>query len=145
MQALEAAKKQSFFREVNERMRRLNESVEQGDSGADFLCECAGEDCTYPIQISLEAYDELRRVPTRFAVAAGMDHVFPEIERIFARCDGYFVVEMFGEAGLASIKLDPRTRVGGVRLPEPATLGHDGREHRGGPARDAVREVRRDR
>ena len=33
------AQNETLFREVNERMRRLNESVEQVDSGADFLCE----------------------------------------------------------------------------------------------------------
>jgi hypothetical protein len=115
MNAIEAAKNQSFFREVNERMRGLNESVEQGAGGADFLCECAGEDCTYPVQITLDAYDEMRRVPTHFAVAADMDHVFPEVERIFANRGEYFVVEMFGEAGVAAIKLDPRSR----RMKEP--------------------------
>jgi hypothetical protein len=110
MNAIEAAKNQSFFREVNERMRGLNESVKQGDEGADFLCECAGEDCTYPVQITLDAYEGIRRVPTHFAVAAGMDHVFPDVERIFANRSGYFVVEKFGEAALAAIKLDPRSR-----------------------------------
>jgi hypothetical protein len=110
MNAIEAAKNQSFFREVNERMRGLSESVEQVGGGADFLCECAGENCTDPVQITLDDYEEMRRVPTHFAVAAGMDHVFPDIERIVAKRDGYFVVEKFGEAGLAAIKLDPRSR-----------------------------------
>jgi hypothetical protein len=59
---------------------------------------------------SADDYEEMRRVPTHFAVAAGMDHVFPDIERIVAKRDGYFVVEKFGEAGLAAIKLDPRSR-----------------------------------
>jgi hypothetical protein len=84
--------------------------VEQVSGGADFLCECAEENCTDPIQITLDDYEEMRRVPTHFAVAAGMDHVFPDIERIVAKRDGYFVVEKFGEAGLAAIKLDPRSR-----------------------------------
>jgi hypothetical protein len=91
-------------------MRGLSESVEQVSGGADFLCECAEENCTDPIQITLDDYEEMRRVPTHFAVAAGMDHVFPDIERIVAKRDGYFVVEKFGEAGLAAIKLDPRSR-----------------------------------
>jgi hypothetical protein len=91
-------------------MRGLSESVEQVSGGADFLCECAGENCTDPIQITLDDYEEMRRVPTHFAVAAGMDHVFPDIERIVAKRDRYFVVEKFGEAGLAAIKLDPRSR-----------------------------------
>ena len=117
MNAIEAAKKQSFFREVNERMRDWHESGEQVGGSADFLCECAGEDCTYPVQITLDAYDEMRRVPTHFAVAAEMDHVFPDFERIFAKRDGYFVVEKFGEAGIAAIRLDPRSRAGRVEVP----------------------------
>ena len=121
MNAIEAAKNQSFFREVNERMRGLNESVKQGDEGADFLCECAGEDCTYPVQITLDAYDGIRRVPTHFAVAAGMDHVFSDVERIFAKRSGYFVVEKFGEAALAAIKLDPRSRRMRAAQPEKTT------------------------
>ncbi len=114
MNATEAAKKQSFFREVNERMRDRHESVDVVGDSADFLCECAGADCTCPVQMTLDAYDEMRRFPTHFAVAAGMDHVFPDIERIFAKRGGYFVVETFGEAGIASIRLDRRSRVGRV-------------------------------
>ena len=120
MDAIKAAKNQSFFREVNERMRGLNESFEQVDGGADFLCECAGEDCTDPILITLDAYEEMRRVPTHFAVAAGMDHIFPDIERIFAKRDGYLVVEKFGEAGLAAFRLDPRSRPAVVVRSRPA-------------------------
>lgn len=67
--------------------------------------------------MTLDAYDEMRRFPTHFAVAAGMDHVFPDIERIFAKRDGYFVVETFGEAGIASIRLDRRSRRPGLKCP----------------------------
>lgn len=66
--------------------------------------------------MTLDSYDEMRRVPTHFAVGAGIDHVFPDIERIFARRDGYFVVEKFGEAGIAAIRLDSRSRVPRVQL-----------------------------
>lgn len=116
MNATEAAKTQSFFREVNERMRERHESVDQLGGSADFLCECAREDCTHALRMTLNSYDEMRRVPTHFAVAAGIDHVFPDIERIFARRDGYLVVEKFGEAGIAAIRLDSRSRVPRVQL-----------------------------
>ena len=43
MNATEAAKTQSFFREVNERMRERHESVDQVGGCADFLCERARE------------------------------------------------------------------------------------------------------
>ncbi|CAN5268363.1 hypothetical protein BH18ACT14_BH18ACT14_01420 [soil metagenome] len=38
MNATEAAKKQSFFREVNVRMRDRHESVDVVGDSADFLC-----------------------------------------------------------------------------------------------------------
>lgn len=116
MNATEAAKTQSLFREVNERMRERHESVDQLGGSADFLCECAREDCTHALRMTLNSYDEMRRVPTHFAVAAGIDHVFPDIERIFARRDGYLVVEKFGEAGITAIRLDSRSRVPRVQL-----------------------------
>lgn len=45
LNATEAAKTQSFFREVNERMRERHESLDQVGGSADFLCECAREGC----------------------------------------------------------------------------------------------------
>ena len=49
MNATEAAKNQSFFREANERMRGLNESLEQGVGGADFLCGVCREGLHAPL------------------------------------------------------------------------------------------------
>jgi hypothetical protein len=62
--------------------------------------------------VSLGAYEEVRQVPTHFLVAAGHEHVFPDAERLFETHNGYWVVEKFGEARLAAIKLDPRRRNG---------------------------------
>lgn len=114
MDAIQAAEDQSLFREVNERLREMNEAFELAAGDAEFLCECASEDCMKPVSITVDAYEQVRRVSTHFAVAPGMEHVFPDVERIFAKRDGYSVVEMFGEAGLAAIKLDPRKRNGRV-------------------------------
>lgn len=96
-----------MFREVNERVRAINESLELAEREGQFLCECARGDCTKQVTVSLDDYEEIRRVPTHFLVA-GMNHVDPEIERIFAKREGYFVVEKFGKAGAAAIELDPR-------------------------------------
>jgi hypothetical protein len=113
MDAIKAAAAQSVFREVNERVRDLNNAVEYmdiGDLDECFTCECARQDCKEHLMMSLDAYEEIRRIPTHFCVAPRMRHVFQDIERIFETFRGYWVVEKFGEAGLAATELDPRLR-----------------------------------
>ena len=110
MDALEAAKDQALFREVNERLRDLNESFETLTRESVFICECANRDCMKHITLTLGEYEEVRRVPNHFLVAPEQRHVFPEIERVAREEPSYFVVEKYGDAGKAAIKLDPRSR-----------------------------------
>jgi hypothetical protein len=113
MDAVEAAQNQSVFRQANERVRHLNNSGTHMDlDGLDecFTCECARRDCKERMMMSLDAYEEIRGVPTHFGIAPRMSHVFQDVERIFATYRGYWVVEKFGEAGLAATRLDPRSR-----------------------------------
>ncbi len=114
MDAIQAAKDQSLFRGVNERLLDMSEGFEPASSDAEFLCECASQDCIKQVRLTLDDYEEIRRVPTHFVVADSMDHVFADVERIFAKRDGYFVVEKFGEAGVAAIELNPRRRTSRV-------------------------------
>jgi hypothetical protein len=65
--ATKAAKNQFLYREVNERIRNMDYSV----SRAEFVCECAHPECSETIEMSLEEYEEIRRVPSHFLVAAG--------------------------------------------------------------------------
>ena len=106
MNALKAAKTQSVFRDVNERI----ESVGMDDFDECFACECARQDCMEQVKLSLDTYEEIRRMPTHFVVAPAISHVFKDVERIFETHPRYWVVEKFGEAGLAATKLDPRLR-----------------------------------
>lgn len=109
MEAIQAAEDQSLFRKVNERVWAISSSFGAIEE-VKFLCECARRDCTEEVNMSLTAYEALRRVPTHFAVSPNVGHVFPEVERIFAKQDGYFVLEMFGEAGVEATRLDPSRR-----------------------------------
>jgi hypothetical protein len=104
MNALKAAKTQSVFREVNDRV----ESVGVGDFDECFTCECARQDCMEPVKLSLDAYEEIRRFPTHFVVAPGITHVFQDVERIFETHPRYWVVEKFGEAGFAASSIPAR-------------------------------------
>jgi hypothetical protein len=107
---VEAARHQTLFREVNERLRTLNEAFESVMRDSEFICECANTNCMEHVILTISEYEAVRRVPTRFVVLPG--HVFPEVERVAEEHDGYFVVEKFGEAGKAAVRLDSRSRRG---------------------------------
>ena len=108
--AVEAAKDQSLFREVNERLRDLNESFDAIAPDSDFVCECANRDCIEHVTMTLAEYERVRAVPTRFVVLPERRHVVPEIEAVVEERENYFVVEKTGDAGSAAVRLDPRGR-----------------------------------
>jgi len=107
MDAAKAAKNQSEFREVNERIKNLDGSRPP----TEFVCECARPDCRQIIPISLDEYEEVRRSPNLFLVAPGNAHVFRDLERLFWVRPSYWVVEKFGESAVEATKLDSRRGV----------------------------------
>jgi len=93
-----AAQNQALFRQVNERLVRLNEAFEQITEHSIFLCECADITCVAEIDMSLAEYGRIRHDPRRFFVAPSAEHVVPEAERVVETHDQYFVVEKIGVA-----------------------------------------------
>ena len=118
--AARGARSQSLFREVNERVKEINEAFSEVIPLADWICECAADECSQRIALSHAEYEEVRAVPTRFAVAPSDAHVVPEIEDIVARQKRYWVVEKRGEAGELATRVDPR------RAESKQTDGHSG-------------------
>lgn len=108
--AVEAAKDQSLFRDVNEKLRNLNEAFETVTRDSEFICECANRHCIEHVSMTLDDYERVRSVATHFFVLPESHHVFPEVEQVVERHRGYFVVEKTGDAGAAAIRLDPRSR-----------------------------------
>ena len=98
-----AARNQSLFREINERL------LELGASGDEELkrwnCECAAVGCVEQIELTLAEYEHLRASPVRFAVMPGEQHVLPEVEMLVERNRRYWVVEKIGEAGVEAAAL----------------------------------------
>jgi hypothetical protein len=104
VRAVKAARNQSLWREINERIRLVAE-----DSGdVEFLCECANLECTETIHLSVAEYEHVRGSPKRFPIALG--HDFPAFEDVVAADDRYAVVEKRGKAGKEAAKMDPRLR-----------------------------------
>jgi hypothetical protein len=103
-----AARNQSLYREVNERIRDLNERFDAALSAeATWVCECADTECCEPIALTLAEYEQLRSRPNRFAVVPG--HVVKTVERIVEAHESYVVVEKVGAAARVAAELDPRT------------------------------------
>ena len=114
-----AAKNQSLFREVNERIEPLNQAFAVINRLTDFVCECPSETCTATVVLSMKEYEAVRRHPNRFFVLPDDEHVWPDIERVVERVDRYWVVEKVGYAATVTAKLDPRSRA--TRTTDPPT------------------------
>ena len=106
--AVRGGRTQSIFRDVNERVRRINEAFSVVVPLGEWVCECADQDCSVRVTMTHEQYETVRAVPTRFVVAVGEDHVVPEIETVVERHETYWVVEKLGEAAKVAASVDPR-------------------------------------
>jgi hypothetical protein len=105
--ALRAARNQSLFRAINEKISEVNQSFRVALEDADHVCECADDHCMDRITLTKDEYTAIRRTPNHFFVKAR--HVFPEVERVVDERDGYVIVEKFGVAGAEAVALARET------------------------------------
>jgi hypothetical protein len=106
-QRARAARNQSLFREVNERIEELSQSPPfQGATYVEFLCECTLDGCTEQIALTLEEYESVRRDSNRFFVLEG--HEVAAVEDVVESNDRYTVVAKLGKGMEVAEKLDPR-------------------------------------
>jgi hypothetical protein len=104
-----AARNQSLFREVNERIEALPSLPPS--TFIEYVCECFLNECTEHISLTSSEYEAVRRHPTRFAVLPG--HIDPMVERVIpgvSAIDRYEVVDKIEAAGDIAAHLDPRRR-----------------------------------
>jgi hypothetical protein len=104
-----AAKNQSLFREVNERIEDLASPV----APAGFICECLNTECDQQISLSVEEYERVRSGSNRFLVVPG--HQVAGVEEVVGSSDRYLVVAKLGVGGQVAAGLDPRQRNGPSR------------------------------
>ncbi|MGH3102498.1 MAG: hypothetical protein ACRDN6_00145 [Gaiellaceae bacterium] len=100
-----AARNESLFREVNDRIKAIDAAL--GSEEGRFVCECRRIDCADTIEIRLDDYVAVRAHGDRFAVVTG--HEDPGIERVVESHARFTVVEKLGEAGMVAEELDPRS------------------------------------
>jgi hypothetical protein len=99
-----AAKNQSLFREVNERIKRGAGAV----FSTAFVCECLQEECDARVTLPLEDYEQLRASSNSFFVLHG--HAYAEIEETVETRGEYLVVKKLGVGAEVAEGLDPRAR-----------------------------------
>ena len=97
-----AARNQSLFREVNERIDQLALGGE-----IEFVCECMDLECSETVVMARAEYSAVRENPHAFSIRPG--HENHEIERVIDRRPRYLVVEKLGTGRLVAQTLDPRS------------------------------------
>jgi hypothetical protein len=103
-----AAKNQSLFRDVNERINDINKAHDLWVTLSDWFCECPAHKCTTRIALTPHQYEAVRANPTHFIVAPNNKHLVPDVERVIDRRARYWVVEKVGEAAAVAEQLHPR-------------------------------------
>jgi hypothetical protein len=104
-----AGRNQSLFRDVNERVNDVNKEHGLWVTLSDWVCECADETCTQPIELTPQQYEAMRADPTHFVVAPGAEHVVSDAERVMEQHPRYWVVSKVGAAAVVATNLDPRS------------------------------------
>lgn len=84
-------KKRLLLREVNERIREVNQGFAALTGSYEVFCECMRADCLERVEVPAATYEEARDGERRFVVRPG--HEEPELERVLADCTTYRVVD----------------------------------------------------
>jgi len=86
---IRAAQNQTLFREINERVKDLNEGFSFVSPVGEWVCECANDTCTELIEMTAAEYEAIRSDGARFFVATGDEHVWPDVEKVTERGERY--------------------------------------------------------
>jgi hypothetical protein len=99
---------EAVYREVNEKLRAVNEVFATITDNFEIMCECGHSTCDDRISIAPTAYEELRRDPVLFAIVPG--HEIPDVEAVISRTEAYAVVrKRAGDPAKVAVQTDPRS------------------------------------
>jgi hypothetical protein len=99
---------EALFRDINERVKDLNETFATFTGTMDIVCECGVTNCLERIAISPAEYEQIRSDATTFAVVPG--HEVPDVEEIVERRGTYDVVrKRVGLPTAVAEQTDPRS------------------------------------
>ena len=99
---------EGVFRQVNERIEEVAETLEIQSQALGLICECADENCLQSISMTRAEYEHVRSDARQFAVYPG--HERADIEEVVERRKAYNVVRKSeGLPGQVAEQTDPRT------------------------------------
>jgi hypothetical protein len=102
-----AAKNQTMFRKLNERLEESSEASGLAMLPGQWMCECVNDTCVERIAMSVEEYEAVRKSGAHFVVASSDEHFWPDVERVLEHNDRYWVVEKTGHAAVPAKHDDP--------------------------------------
>jgi hypothetical protein len=95
---------QRLFRQVNERIRHLNEPFSVVRK-ASWFCECSNGSCFERVEMFFDEYEDVRCHADRFLVVPDAVHVTPEIENVIERHHSHWVVQQIKPTQRPSLAL----------------------------------------
>jgi hypothetical protein len=101
-QIVRRAKNEALFRDINERLKDLNDDF----GTSEWLCECSDLECVGRIEMTDVEYEDVRRHGTHFVLLPGHEQI--DIEQVVARFGGYVVAEKTGIGAELALLRDPR-------------------------------------
>jgi len=84
-------KNEQVFRDDNNRRVAFERDADATDELVPFVCECGDPECIEGMEMTVDDFTSAHSAPDRFAVKPG--HVFPEVERVLASHDRFWLVE----------------------------------------------------
>ena len=100
------ARNEDFFREVNEQIEAVSQTIPAAEPTMEFLCECDDLECQGKVKATRTEYESVRAAPTRFLVLP--DHSDPTVEHVVLSNERFGVVEKVGGAARRAEENDPR-------------------------------------
>ena len=98
------ARNEVLFREINERLKEMQETFDVLTDRSEFVCECGNVECTERIEMSLQEYERLRSEPTAFAVVPG--HQAEDVEDVVETTPTHLIVRKRGAEATRIMRLD---------------------------------------
>jgi hypothetical protein len=83
-------KNEALFREVNERIERVTETLQVTTERLSILCECGDDSCTQQLEVTIPEFERIRADSTLFFVERG--HELPDVEDVVEQTPAYDVV-----------------------------------------------------
>ena len=102
------AANEAVFRNVNERIQRLQHSFALAErEPLQMICECDELDCMTRITVEVDVYEQVRAHPDQFLVHEG--HEDPAVDEMISVKPGYTIVQKKqGDAQDVAVETDPR-------------------------------------